>query len=343
MVIPLATAGVLALVLIAELLHGRRCRRLSRLAFGPNERPMAWVFAVPILRPAAAALLTWGLLTLMDIEPKVHRADYIEEDEYQHMVIVLDVSPSMRLQDAGPEGDQSRRARAKDVLDSLFSRVSMSHWLISVIATYNGAKPVVVDTKDAEVVRNILADLPMHYAFLSGKTKLFDGLTKAAETAKTWDRNSAVLVVVSDGDTVPSTGMPKLPPSIKGTLVIGVGDPLVGKFIDGQQSRQDASTLRQMSARLRGDYHNANKQHVPSDMIRRLTEASDESPWEKLTLREYALLAVALGSSLLALLPLLLHFAGTTWRPGVPDAATPFGKTSMKEPRTLPRRSAVAR
>jgi hypothetical protein len=46
---------------------------------------------------------------------------------------------------------------------------------VSVVAVYNGAKPVVIDTKDFEVMRNILGDLPMHHAFRSGKTKLFDG------------------------------------------------------------------------------------------------------------------------------------------------------------------------
>ncbi len=53
---------------------------------------------------------------------------------------------------------------------------SIEQYLISVVACYNGSKPVVVDTKDMEVVRNILNDLPMHHAFPSGKTDLFSGL-----------------------------------------------------------------------------------------------------------------------------------------------------------------------
>jgi hypothetical protein len=38
---------------------------------------------------------------------------------------------------------------------------------------------------------------------------------------------------------------------------------------------------------------------------------------ERLTLREYALLAIAFGAALLAALSVLLHFLGTRWRPGV--------------------------
>ncbi len=39
---------------------------------------------------------------------------------------------------------------------------------------------------------------------------------------------------------------------------------------------------------------------------------------ERLTRREYALIACAAGAAVLALLPLLLHLLGTSWRPGVP-------------------------
>ena len=44
----------------------------------------------------------------------------------------------------------------------------------------------------------------------------------------------------------------RMPASVAGVLVVGVGDPQAGMFIDGHQSRQDVSTLRQIAARLRG-------------------------------------------------------------------------------------------
>mgnify|MGYP001574708544 CR=1 FL=1 len=50
----------------------------------------------------------------------------------------------------------------------------------------------------------------------------------------------------------------------------------------------------------------------------------EESVFEKLTRREYALIACATGALVLALLPLLLHFFGTRWRPGTqPRIARP--------------------
>lgn len=315
-----AMAGAL-LALLGEVLHGVRVRRLAYLAFGPSAAPAPWVRIVPLLRVLAHGGLAWGLTTLLLIEPRVHQSDDIPDAEWRHLLLVHDVSPSMLLKDAGPGGDQTRAARAKELIDSLFERVPIGKFKITVIATYNGAKPVVEDTRDIELVRHILGQLDMRYAFKAGSTRLFDGIAEATRMAKHWRPKSALLVIVSDGDTVPATGMPTLPPSIGGTLVIGVGDHVTGKFIAGHQSRQDASTLRQVAVRLGGEFHNGNKRHVPSDVLAAAAADSRKPLIERLTLREYALLAVVVASVLLAGLPMLLHWFGTRWRPGVQRAA----------------------
>lgn len=317
MVTWITIAGACLLTLLGEALHVRRLRRVARLAFGPAGRPAAWVHAVPISRVVAVGLIAWGLLTLLDLTPKVHHQGGGTQEADRHLLLVLDVSPSMRLEDAGPTGEQSRTHRARDLLTSMFERIDVGRYKISVIATYNGARPVVVDTKDHEVVHNVLTDLPMQFAFKAGKTDLLAGLEAAAKTAKTWEKDSTLLLLVSDGDTVPATGMPAMPPSIDQVLVVGVGDPIAGTFIDGKQSRQDSSTLRQIAVRLGGTFHDGNLHQIPTATLRSLTAGKDESPLERLTKREYALIAVACGSTWLALLPLLLALAGTRWRPGV--------------------------
>jgi Ca-activated chloride channel family protein len=328
--IEIATAAACALALLGELLHARRCRRIARLAFGPRGAPRAWVRLAPLLRVVAFGATTWGLATLWSLPPRVHREGAVSDAEYQHLLVVLDVSPSMRLVDAGPTGEQSRSQRARDLLDSLFQRVPLGKYRISVIAVYNGAKPVVIDTVDSDVVHNILTDLPMHYAFPVGQTRLFAGLEEAARIAKPWAPRSALLVLISDGDTVPATGMPAMPVSVHGALVVGVGDPLTGRFIDGRQSRQDATTLRQIAVRLGGEYHDGNRHHLPTDMVRAFAAGAAGTDTDKWTRREYALLAVAAGSALLALLPLLLHHFGTSWRPGVRPAAAGRGGVSSR-------------
>ena len=127
-------------------------------------------------------------------------------------------------------------------------------------------------------MRNILNDLPMHHAFPSGKTDLFSGLEEAATIAHPWNPRSTLLMMLTDGDTVPSTGMSTLPASIADVLIVGVGDPRTGSFIDGGQSRQDASTLRQIAARLGGVYHDGNTKHLSSDLLARLTMIPRKSP-----------------------------------------------------------------
>ena len=324
MVAELAAVAVLLVVGTAELIHFARCRAVARLAFGPGRRPRAWASLAPWLRVGSLTALTWGLVTLMLISPKIHKAATISEEEIRHIVMVLDVSPSMRLDDAGPSNTQTRMNRASDLMESFFNRVPMEQYRVSVIAVYTGAKQVVVDTRDIEVVRNILTDLPMHHAFESGQTELFSGLEEAANIAKPWNPRSTTVLVISDGDTVPATGMPQMPPSVSNVLIVGVGDPRKGKFIDGRNSRQDTSTLRGIATRLGGTYHNGNEKQVTTETLNMLMEATQASPLSKLTRREYALTACGLGGIIVALLPLLLHYVGSAWKPGVPAAREPM-------------------
>jgi Ca-activated chloride channel family protein len=286
------------------------------------------VWAAPWLRIAALGALAWGLATLLLLMPKAHKSGFIAENEYRHLLLVLDVSPSMRLQDAGPSGKQSRAQRTADILKSFFERIPIDRYRISIVATYTGAKPVVTNTTDMEVVRNILLDLPMQFAFKAGPTDIFAGLEEAARIARPWRPKSTTLVVVSDGDTVPATGMPKMPDSVANVVIVGVGDPVAGKFIDGHQSRQDASTLRQVAVRLGGTYHNGNEKHLSSDLLSRITAIPGQGVFEKLTRREYALIACIAGGCVLALLPLALHYLGTRWIPGVRVAA---GRTRREQ------------
>jgi Ca-activated chloride channel family protein len=156
----------------------------------------------------------------------------------------------------------------------------------------------------------------MYHAFVAGKTNIFDGLEEAIRIVKPWRPHSTNLILLSDGDTVPAQGMPTLPASVSKVVVVGVGDPIQGRFIDGRQSRQDTSTLRQVATRLRGVYHNGNEHHLTTDLINQMTRTTGQSKLEQLTLREYALISLALSGLVFGMLPLMLHFWGTRWRPG---------------------------
>lgn len=312
-------AGVVLLVAaVAETLHQRRVRRLAPLAFGMSARPRLWVVLSPWIRVIALVALVWGLTSLLTVKPKSFRpVGELAPGKEQHIVIVLDVSPSMRLEDAGPGKKQTRQERARDVMRSLFDRVPMNQYLVSVIAVYSGAKPVVVDSHDLEVVDGILGDIPLYQAFKAGETQLLEGLKEAANIAQPWNPRSTTIVLVSDGDTVPAQGMPKMPASVGKVLVVGVGDPHQGSFIAGRQSKQDAFTLRQIATRLQGHYHDANLHHLSSQLIATIVQRGEDNLQEPWSRREYALLAAAIGGLLTGHLPWILWRFGTSYLPGV--------------------------
>lgn len=310
-------AGLVVVAVAAELLHFGRVLRIAPLAFGPGRARLAAAVLAPVLRVLAIGAAAYGLTVLAVLPPKSHKAGEIKESEYRHLVLVLDVSRSMDVEDAGPGGTQKRSARAADLIQSFFERVQAEKYKTTVVAVAAEAKPVVKDTADREVVRNILTELPMRHAFKPGETNMFAGLEEAAKIAKPWPPGSAVMMVVTDGDTVPAVGMPKMPASIGTNVVmVGVGNPTVGKSLGGHTTRQDVSTLRQVAARLNGAYHDGNEKQLTTELVSRIDERAKPKNEEKFTAREWALVALGAGASVLALLPAVLFLFGTGWEPG---------------------------
>lgn len=314
----LICVAVALVAVLAEVWHLKRIDRVKKLAFGPAGKPAIWTWSVPLMRVLGITLACWGFLSLwLVVESRVHKSGVVEESDYRHLVLVVDVSPSMHLKDAGPEGKRTRRQRASDILESLFNRIPMRQFKVSVVAVYSGAKPLLENSKDHEVVRHIMERMPLWHAFKPGKTNLISGITHAAKMAKPWNPKSTHILVLTDGDTVPPTGMPRLPASVDQFLVVGVGSPNSGTFIHDHQSRQDVNTLRQLANRLKGNFHNGNQKQLTSQLVSRFAQMNDDDRVTEWTRREWALVACVLGSTLLALIPLLLHYFGTGFVAGV--------------------------
>ena len=299
--------AVLVIVGIAEWLHARRVARVARLAFGPSGRASNWTIVVAPSRTIAAALATWGLMFLVTYDP-------IEIDRKpakiasNHLLVLLDVSPSMQLKDSGAEAQGiSRAKRAGEVVQAVLDRLDMENTRISIVAFYTDALAIVQDTFDKEVIRNALDGLPMYTAFESGPTDLKKGLVKAFEIARLWPADSATLLIVTDGDV--ATGIPSvIPSSIADTIVVGLGDPVKSSDVNGHASRQDTMGLRQLATRLGGFYHDGNRKHLPSEVVNSLTMIAPRvgGNW---SVRDLALLAVGIGCSTLAFIgPLLTLF-----------------------------------
>lgn len=309
---------VLVFAAIAEWRHARRCRAVARLAFGPTGKPRAWTHAAPLLRTIAAGLGAWGLAVLAvspaeALNAEADAAKAAEIVDLQRVVLLLDVSPSMVIPDAGPNGDVTRRERVRDVVDAVFPRIALGRTRFSIVAFFTSARPVVVDTADVAVVRNVLDSLPLTWAFEPGKTSLIEGLKGVEQLARDWPPHSTTLLVCTDGDTTDMSQLPKLPKSIYQVKVMGIGDPIVGTFIDNHDSRQQAGILRQLAAELKGSYYDVNTRHLPTTALSDLAFTPPPPANRKLTWKDFALGAVAFAACILTLLPIALEYIGARW------------------------------
>ena len=113
---PLCAILVLVLMWVAETLHQRRVTSLASLAFGGRQttflrRVLPWLKA-----PAACHL--GAPRAGNHASERVHPPEKASEGEIKHVMMILDVSPSMQLIDTGKEGMISRRKQCATLVQS---------------------------------------------------------------------------------------------------------------------------------------------------------------------------------------------------------------------------------
>jgi len=321
--ITLLALVVLALAALAEWQHARRVSRVARLAFGPSGRPAWWARSAPVVRAIGMALAVWGALVLMAHDP-VEVQSEPDPRASRQLLIVLDVSPSMNLKDAGPGPEKMTRGQwGGRLVQGILDRLDMKDTRISMVVFYTKALPLLQDTTDKNVVSSVMGGLPLYVAFTAGETDMQDGIDEAFRMAKGWARKSTTLVIISDGDlkVAPSPSAPPL--SIADTIVIGVGDPTKPTLISGHSSRQDPWLLKTLAARLGGYFHEGNTRHLPTEIVERLSMISPRVS-DVVGLREAGLMAMGTGAAMVGLIgPALAIF-------GVP-AAFRRGRRSAAE------------
>jgi Ca-activated chloride channel family protein len=233
-------------------------------------------------------------------------------------MVLLDVSPSMLLQDAGESGTEMRTARAAAVLKSVLDRVPGDHVRFTAAGFYTDTRLLVDDCKDRELVLHLAGGTPFHITYKPGKTDLLKSINQAGELMQDWERKSTTLLVISDGGSVPAAGLKPMPSAVSQVIFAGVGDPARGTFIDGHLSRQDSATLSQLSRRLNGSFFDCNVRHIPSDALAKLNaEQPGAAKWTT-DRRLLALITLAASTALLCLLPLMLEYLGSAWKPLTP-------------------------
>ncbi len=232
--------------------------------------------------------------------------------EATRLVFVADLSPSMYLVDSGPDGNQTRQARMREVVEGILQRVS-GNLRFGVIGFYTESMPVVMEAHDPELVRNVFNGLPLTYAMPLGQTDLGQAINNAVKLANDYPEGSTRLIVFTDGDSVSLVPITPRPKSVKEVFVLGLGNPLKGTFIDGHQSRQEGDTLRTVATALGGSYVDVNEKHLSTSALGDLVVTAP-LPTRGLSLAEWAVLAMVLGSTVYALIPVALEFFGSDWK-----------------------------
>ncbi len=300
------------LVGLAEWLHHKRIRRVAYLAFGSEGRSRRWVAIVPLIRTFSIAAITFGMTVLSLLQPQA-----IEKEPSQkaskHLLVCLDASPSMYVADSGPDGKQKRAVWAGAVIQAILDRLDTETTRVTVFAVYTKSIPVIEETFDMNVVRNLLDGLPLFAAFEAGPTKLSSGVNDALQYARRWESKSATLVVISDGDSEERAEVRSIPSSIADSIVIGVGDPVRPTMVSGHRSTQDVNSLKSLATKLRGIYHQGNNKHLPSEVLGQLTMIKPRIS-DGIGLRDVALASLGIGCFFLAMLTPMLHLFGRSHR-----------------------------
>jgi len=312
--IPLLIAlGVLLAAALAEWLHARRVRAVGRLAFGPAGAARAWTRAVPFLRALSLAAFAWGLATLWMMKLEEGAGGKKKSDkEATRLVFVADLSPSMYLEDAGPDGTQTRQARMREVVEGILQRVS-GNLRFGVIGFFTDSLPVVMEARDPELVRNVFNGLPITYAMPLGETDLGQAINRSLELVKDFPPGSTRIIFFTDGDSVNIAPLASRPASVRDIIFLGLGNPQKGTFIDGHQSRQEPDTLRRLATELKGTYEDVNEKHLSTAALGDLVVMAP-LPQRGLNLAQLAVLAMVVGAAIFAMIPVALEFFGTDWQ-----------------------------
>jgi Ca-activated chloride channel family protein len=303
-----AGVTVMALVGVAESLHRRRVSRAKRLAFGATGEPARWTVIAPFARIAGLGLAVFGATLLFYFDP-IESEGKPNPRASRQVLVVLDVSPSMNISDAGPEPTKEMRGVwAGKVLRGILDRVDMKDTRVSLIAFYTRAVPMLQDSTDKELISGLMDGIPLYTAFKAGETDMQAGIDAAFRMAKPWPRQSTTLVVIGDGDLTQTVTPRDMPASIADAIVIGVGDPVRPTTLAGHSSKQDAWALKTLAAKLGGYYHDGNTRQLPSEVVAQLASISPRLS-DALSVRELGLTALGVGALLTALIgPALMLF-----------------------------------
>ena len=274
MVIKIIGIGIGAIVAISEVRHSRVARRVTQLGWNARAWESLCLRFVAVGRSIAFIGSIWAVTNLVSL-PAVpspsQQNDSLELRE--HIIILVDVSPSMLLMDGGIDKSQVRLTAATDYLDKLLVSSCVEDQLYSLWTCYDELIDYVDATPDKNVVRNFLLNDRFFTTHMRStidgpsaarETNLVKCIRSAFEKVKERPRGSVTFVLLTDGDCEGLGERIPTPKSVDAFHVLGVGS-LEGCRIGARYSKLNRTGLQ--------EFANANR-----DSGFEYSDLRDESP-----------------------------------------------------------------
>lgn len=305
-------------VLIGTYLYRHFTSRRSSVAFSSlslfDEIPGNWKAHLHWVQ----ALFFWGgiaLLILALARPQERLTTVERNAEGIDIVMVLDLSTSMRAEDLKPNRFEAAREVAKDFVDK---RVSDR---IGLVAFAMKSFTVVPPTLDYRLLKNLIDDLQM--GAIEDGTAIGMGLSTAINRLKESPAESKIIVLLTDGqnnageiDPVTAADLAvtygikiyTIGAGTRGTAPYPVHDPIFGRRYQNIQVNIDEDMLTRVADLTGGKYFRATDSNQLADIYAEI-DALEKSEVEELIYTDYKdLYAKYLGSALvLFFLSLLIN------------------------------------
>lgn len=257
------------------------------------------------------AVSFWGAIALVILalaRPQERLTTVERNAEGIDIVMVLDMSTSMRAEDLKPNRFEAAREVAKDFTDERLSD------RIGLVAFAGKSFTVVPPTLDYRLLKNLLDDLEM--GIIEDGTAIGMGLATAINRLKESQAESKVIILLTDGqnnageiDPVTAADLATtygikiytIGAGTRGTAPYPVQDPIFGRRYQNIEVNIDEEMLSQVASMTGGQYFRATDSEQLSNIYEEIDEL-EKSEVEELIYTDYKDLYIYFLGGALALL-----------------------------------------
>lgn len=279
---PYMLLALLLLPLLYALLR-RSWRRSRSVAFSSLQLIEGTGLRAPWWKRNGMWLLRFATLAIIVValaRPQTGRSEHSVETEGIDIVLVLDISGSMKAQDFKPK---NRLTVAKEVIEEFIGKRENDR--IGLVIFAGQAMTQCPLTLDHDILQKLVSDV--RFGMLEDRTAIGVALATACNRLKESKAKSRIVVLLTDGENNAGGVDPPTAAKVARALgikvyTIGVGttgvvpvpvdDPVFGTRVVPMQVQLDERSLRMIAETTRGQYFYATN----TDELRKIYDRIDE-------------------------------------------------------------------